>query len=104
MDSTIRDNEELRRYELEKDGKIAFVTYKREPGVVTFLHEEVPEELSGHGIGTTLARGVLDIARANGDKVIPICPFVAAYMRHHEETQDLLADPTYLETHAADDR
>ncbi|HVC29433.1 MAG TPA: N-acetyltransferase [Gammaproteobacteria bacterium] len=46
-----------------------------------------------------LAHGVLDIARGNGDKVIPKCPFVAANMRHHKETQDLLADPTYLEAH-----
>ncbi|MGA9854888.1 MAG: GNAT family N-acetyltransferase [Gammaproteobacteria bacterium] len=100
MDSTIRDNKELRRYELEKDGKIAFVKYTRKPGIITFMHAEVPEELSGHGIGTTLVRGVLDIARANGDKVIPICPFIAAYMRQHKETQDLLADPAYLEIHA----
>ncbi len=99
MDSTIRDNKELRRYELEKDGKLAFVKYARRPGIITFIHNEVPKELSGHGVGTTLARGVLDIARANGDKVIPLCPFIADYMRKHEELQDLLADPNYLETH-----
>lgn len=104
MVSTIRDNKELRRYELEKDGKVAFVKYARKPGVITFIHTEVPKELSGHGVGTALIRGVLDIARTNGDKVIPVCPFIAAYMRQHKETQDLLADPTYLERHVADDR
>jgi uncharacterized protein len=104
MDSTIRDNKEFRRYELDKDGKIAFVKYARKPGIITFIHTEVPKELSGHGIGTALVRGVLDIARANGDKVVPLCRFVAAYMRQHKETQDLLADPTYLKTHAVDDR
>jgi uncharacterized protein len=101
MESGIRDNKQHSRYELEKDGQIAFVTYKRKPGLITFVHTEVPKELSGHGIGTALIRGVLDIARANGDKVIPICPFIAAYMRNHKETRDLLAEPTYLETHMA---
>jgi uncharacterized protein len=104
MESAIRDNKELRRYELEKDGKIAFVKYAHKPGIITFIHTEVPKELSGHGVGTTLVHEVLDIARTNGDKVVPLCPFVAAYMRQHKETQDLLADPTYLETHAVDDR
>jgi uncharacterized protein len=99
MSDAIKDNKQLSRYELEKDGRIAFVTYTREPGVVTFVHTEVPKELSGHGVGSALIRGVLDIARANGDKVTPKCPFIAAYMRHHRETQDLLADSTYLETH-----
>ncbi|HVC29429.1 MAG TPA: GNAT family N-acetyltransferase [Gammaproteobacteria bacterium] len=100
MEGPIRDNRRHSRYEIEKDGKVAFVTYKREPGIITFIHAEVPKELSGHGVGTALVREVLDIARTNGDKVIPVCPFIAAYMRHHKETQDLLADPTYLEAHA----
>jgi uncharacterized protein len=98
MGSAISDNKQLSRYELETDGKIAFVIYTRSPGVITLVHEEVPKELSGHGVGAALARGVLDIARANGDKVIPRCPFIAAYMRRHKETQDLLADSAYLDT------
>lgn len=100
MNSTIRDNKQLSRYELETDGKIAFVTYTRAPEIITFVHMEVPNELSDHGIGTALAHGVLDIARASGVKVIPRCPFIATYMRHHEATQDLLASPTYLYIHA----
>ena len=98
MDSAIHDNKQLSRYELQVDDKIAFVSYTRAPGVITFVHTEVPRELSGRGLGTALARGVLDIARANGDKVLPRCPFIAAYMRKHQETRDLLGDPTYLET------
>jgi len=98
-DEALRDNKQLSRYELESNGKTAFVTYTRTPGIITFVHTEVPKELSGHGIGTTLARGVLDIARANRDKVIPRCPFIAAYMRKHKETLDLLADPAYLDIH-----
>jgi predicted GNAT family acetyltransferase len=45
--------------------------------------------LEGRGIGSALARGVLDTARALGLKVVPICPFVKAFMDRHPEYDDL---------------
>jgi predicted GNAT family acetyltransferase len=51
----------------------------------------VPKELNGRGIGSRLVRGVLDIARAEGLKVRPLCPFVAAYIDKHPEYADLRA-------------
>jgi hypothetical protein len=58
--------------------------------VITFRHTEVPQALSGHGIGSRLVRGALDAARARGLKVVAKCPFVAAYMAKHPEFNDLL--------------
>jgi predicted GNAT family acetyltransferase len=46
--------------------------------------------LSGHGIGSELVRGALEAARARGLKVVPKCPFVAAYMAKHPQFNDLL--------------
>lgn len=46
------------------------------------------------GIDTLLIRGALAAARERGLKVIPICPFFAAYMRKHPEEHDLL-DPAW---------
>ena len=59
-----------------------------------FTHTEVPEGHEGKGIGTMLIRFALDAARERGLKVIPICPFFAAYMQKHPEVQDLL-DPAW---------
>jgi predicted GNAT family acetyltransferase len=87
----VSDNAERRRFELDVDGHVAFSNYKRENGLLTVLHTEVPKELGGRGIGSALARGLLDIARAHGLKVRPICPFVKAYMEKHPEYADLLA-------------
>lgn len=70
---------------------MAFAAYRRSPGTVTFTHTEVPEALEGRGIGAQLVRGALDDARARGEKVVPLCPFVAAYITRHPEYQDLLA-------------
>jgi predicted GNAT family acetyltransferase len=59
-----------------------------------FTHTEVPEAHEGKGIGTTLIRFALDAARERGLKVIPICPFFAAYMQKNADVQDLL-DPAW---------
>jgi uncharacterized protein len=61
--------------------------------VIEFIHTEVPGALSGRGVGTRLARHVLDAARAKGLKVIPTCPFIAAWMKRHPEYDDLRLTP-----------
>ena len=90
MTDGVVDNRASNRYELTVDGATAFVAYAREPGVITFIHTVVPEALAGRGIGSILATHVLDDARANSEKVIPQCPFIAAYIRRHQQYQDLV--------------
>jgi uncharacterized protein len=86
------DNPERQRFEMSIDGRTAFVSYRRAPGVVTLTHAEVPAELEGRGIGGELVAATLDALRREGVKVIPRCSFVAAYMRRHTaEYDDLLA-------------
>lgn len=84
------DNPKRSRYELEVPGGVAFVDYRRVPGVVTLTYAKVPEELRGRGIGAELVRGALERVREQGDKVIPQCGYVAAYLRRHAEFHDLL--------------
>ena len=87
----IRDNEERKRFEIDLgDGSFAFAQYNLITGKIMFTHTEVPEEHGGKGLGTALIRAGLAAARERGLKVIPICPFFAAYMKKHEEVQDLL--------------
>jgi predicted GNAT family acetyltransferase len=87
---TVRDNPALNRFELDLDGHTAVAYYQLSPGVITFTHTEVPAELSGRGIGSELVRGALAAARARGLKVVPKCPFVAAFMAKHPQFDDLL--------------
>jgi hypothetical protein len=88
--NAVRDNPARHRFELDVDGRTASAYYQLSPGVITFTHTEVPAEMSGHGIGSQLVRGALEAARAQGLKVVPKCPFVAAYMAKHAEFNDLL--------------
>jgi predicted GNAT family acetyltransferase len=87
----VRDDSEKQRFELEIDGAIAFSNYTRDGATLTFMHTEVPPALGGRGIGSTLVRGALDLARAQNLKVKAKCPFVKAYLDKHTEYSDLRA-------------
>jgi uncharacterized protein len=90
LPNMVRNNTELHRFELDADGHMAVAYYRLSPGVISFTHTEVPNELSGRGIGSALARGALDIVRAQGLKVVAQCPFISAFMGKHPEFNDLL--------------
>lgn len=90
-DPQISDNRERKRFEIDLgDGTFAFAQYNLIPAEIIFTHTEVPEAHGGKGLGTALIRAGLAAARERGLKVIPLCPFFAAYMQKHEEVQDLL--------------
>jgi uncharacterized protein len=91
----IRDNPSKHRFEADiGDGSFAIAEYTLPAGKIMFTHTEVPPQHEGKGIGSALIRFALEDARRRQLKVIPICPFFAAYMQKHEEVQDLL-DPAW---------
>ena len=92
--SDIVNNKAQQRYELAVGGHIAATYYKVEGKIITFIHTEVPPELGGKGIGSTLIKGALDQVRADGLKVTAQCPFVKAYIDKHSEYADLLKAQT----------
>ena len=88
--STVRDNAAENRFELDLGQGIAFASYRRLPGRVVITHTETPRALRGRGIGTLLVSGALQIIRADGDRVVAGCGFVADYLDAHPEYADLL--------------
>ena len=90
MNDGVRNNIAENRFELDAGGHTALAFYRMEPGVITFMHTEVPSALSGRGVGSRLVRGALEQVRTLGLKVVPKCPFVSAYMGKHPEFNDLL--------------
>lgn len=90
MSDAIRDNSARGRFEMDAGSDVAVVNYRLAPGVITLSHTEVPEELEGRGLGSTIVRGVLDIVRARGLEVVPACGFVAAFIRKNPQYHDLL--------------
>lgn len=90
-DVAVRDNPAEGRFEAVVDGQLAVATYDIEGDRITFTHTIVPEALEGRGVGSALVKTALASARERGLKVVPLCSFVAAYIKRHPELKDLLA-------------
>jgi predicted GNAT family acetyltransferase len=91
MTDPVLDNTAQNRYELKLDGGTAFIDYTVSGNVRSLTHAEVPVALRGGGIAARLTGGALDLARTQGVKVIPICPYEVTFIERHPEYQDLLA-------------
>jgi predicted GNAT family acetyltransferase len=89
--SAVRDDREAGRYELDVDGQIVFANYRRDGSILIIRHVEAPPPLRGTGAAGRLMQGIVEIARADGLTVQPLCSYAAARLRRHPEHRDLLA-------------
>lgn len=81
---TVTDDAGRHRFEGRVDGELAAVAeYIRTPELVVFTHTEVLPGFEGRGISSEVVRRGLDAARADGLRVLPLCPFVAGWMSRH---------------------
>ena len=78
------------RFELERDGAVAYLEYSVTDKVLALIHTEVPEALRGQGIGSWLIEHALHWAREHHLKVDVICPIVQEYISKHPEYSDLV--------------
>lgn len=85
------NNEEAHRYEFQSGDQVAVLTYKRSGQHIIFIHTGVPPALEGHGVAGKLAYAALEDARMQKLTVVPQCPFVASYIRRHQEYLPLLS-------------
>jgi predicted GNAT family acetyltransferase len=93
MSTTITDSPQQQRYEICVDGEVAgFVTYRRQPGQIEFVHTEIDDRFEGHGLGSKLVAFALDDAREHGLAVLPSCPFVKGYIQRHREYAGLVPE------------
>lgn len=81
------DNKEENQYEFHFNGFTPKIEYINKNGKIFLTHTEVPKELGGQGIGTVLIEAVLDDIEKQGLTLVPLCPFVAAYLKKHPERQ-----------------
>ena len=90
-DFKFTDNEQASRFEYIVDDAIAFITYKRNADIFTLIHTEVPEALNGTGVGKKLVTLTLEHLKENKYQLIPLCPFVTAFLKRNPEWKTLLA-------------
>ena len=77
-----------------RNGELAArAQYELSDDALTFTHTEVDTRFDGQGLGSRLAKLSLDDVRRRGLKAVPICHFIAGYIRKHPEYEDLLGQP-----------
>lgn len=78
-------NADKSRYELHIDGELAGFAEVRHNGPrLVFTHTEVFEKFRGGGHAGVLAEGALQHAATAGHTIVPLCPFIARYLKRHE--------------------
>jgi predicted GNAT family acetyltransferase len=88
---TVRDAPDDHRYVISVDGVDAgLIIYHRHDDNWILVHTEIESAFDGRGLGSHLARGVLDDVRAKSGSVVPLCPFVRRWIDRHDEYGDLV--------------
>ncbi len=83
---------ERQTYEITVGGETAgLMTYEESGDRVAIMHTEVEDRFEGQGLASRLAAFALDDVRAQGRKVVPVCPYLTTYLRRHPEYADLIA-------------
>lgn len=91
-DYELFNNEEERQYEFHIDAYIPRIEYIiNQNNVIYLTHTEVQHQLEGQGVGKLLVEKVLADIEAKQMKLVPMCPFVAAYIRKYPEWKRLVA-------------
>jgi len=78
------------RFVIRKDSDEAELTYSiTTPTLIIADHTGVPDSFRGTGAGLALVEALVAAARADGFKVVPLCPFVNATQKKHPEWADV---------------
>ena len=87
----VTDAPDQHRYEIRLGDELAgFAVYHRRGGRAYFVHTEIDPAFEGKGLGSALAKGMLDNERQLGEPIVPLCPFVRSFVDRHPEYADLV--------------
>ena len=84
------DNTEKKRYELNTQDHTAFIDYIKAKDNIYLTHTEVPAQLEGQGIGSRMVLQALVDVKKQGLTLVPLCPFVAGYLKKHPDWRSLV--------------
>lgn len=80
------------RYVIRLGGHEAELTYSvTSPTLIIADHTGVPDAFRGTGAGVALVARMVEDARREGFRIMPLCPFVNAQRKKHPEWADAFA-------------
>lgn len=80
----------------QEDSKRAGVMTFRMPqdDLIIIDHTEVNEDFQGRKVGDIMLDAVVDKARNENRKIIPLCPFANARFKRRDDIKDVLKEQT----------
>jgi len=80
------------RYVVARDGLEAELTYSiASPSLIVADHTGVPDAWRGTGVGLALVQRLVEDARAEGVRIMPLCPYVNRQRARHPDWADVFA-------------
>ena len=78
---------------LDEDAEIGEEQYVDHEGDRVLFHTAVSPDYAGQGLASVLVRGAVDDAIASGLGIVPVCPYVKAWLPKHPEYAEHVVEP-----------
>lgn len=85
----VTHNEAEDRFETWIDGQLSKLDYMQDGDTIVMTHVGVHPEHRGQGVAGKLTQVALEYARGKSFRVIPMCPYIATYIRRNPQYEDL---------------
>jgi uncharacterized protein len=93
VEHNVVDDAHEHRFEIYEGDEIAgFVEYTLRDGAIALMHTQIEPRFEGRGLGSRLARQVLDDVRRRGGSVLPFCSFIRGWIAKHPDYVDLVPE------------
>ena len=73
---------------VEGEGELTFS--KVNPTLIIADHTLAPDTMRGMGVAKALVENLISVARAEGFRIVPLCPYVRAQAEKHPEWADVI--------------
>lgn len=83
LDLPVIKDEEANEYQMQVGDDRAIIVFRETPLQIALLHTEVDPPLEGKGAGSAIIEKVLTLIEESGKSLIPLCPFVLAYIKRN---------------------
>lgn len=88
---SVRDDRESHRFVVTAGDEVAELVYRLNGKQLVLVHTEVPDEMSGQGVGSRLVQAAVDRAVAEKLTVVPVCPYARSWLEGHPDAAATVA-------------
>ena len=85
----VAHNETEERFETWIDGQLSKLDYMQDGNTMVITHVGVHPEHRGQGVAGKITEAALEYAKQKSYRVIPMCPYVATYIRRNPQYLEL---------------